>query len=189
MAAVTFSRRVLTGVVLIVGGALLALAALLRLATAPGPEAAEIIVIIADLAIAAAFVLLAIDTASLAARIALIVAAAGWLLFALGEIAGLPGDLGTVAALAAAGGALVAAILMRRGSDLGPIASIVFLVATILFAVLVFFQILGADLQGVGLLLTLLFAAGLVITGVLLARPIGSRPVAERPVTEDRPLP
>ncbi len=187
MATVTTSRRTtpslrtLTGIAFIVGGGLLALAALLGLAGSPASDSAHWVSFVADLAIAAGFGLLAFEVVNPPTRIALIVAAAGWLLFAVGEVAGLPGQLGTVAAIAAAGGGLVGAILLRAGDFLGARASLVFLVATALYAVLVFFQILGVDLQGVGLLLTLLFAAGLIITGVLLARP--GRPVAEtRPV-------
>ena len=177
MAAVV-SRRSLVGIAFIVGGALLALAALVGLAASPGPEVARVLSFVADLAIAAGFVLLALEVAAVATRVALIVAAAGWLLFALGELAGLPGQLGTVAAIAAAGGGLAAAILLRSSGFFGPRAAIVFLVATAAYAVLVFFGILGVDLQGVGLLLTLIFAAGLIVTGVLLQRGrAASRPV------------
>jgi hypothetical protein len=168
-------RRTLVGIAFIVGGALLALAALLGLAGGPVADGVRWVSFVADLAIALGFGLLAWEVVDQPARIAFIVAAAGWLLLAVGEIAGLPGELGTVAAIAAAGGGLVGAILMRPSGYFGPSASLVFLIATVIFAVLVFFEILGVDLQGVGLLLTLLFAAGLVITGVLLqqrARPI-----------------
>jgi len=169
------SRRTLAGIAFIVGGGLLALAALLGLAGSPVADSAHWVLFVADLAIAAGFGLLAFEVVNSLARIALIVAAAGWLLLAVGEVAGLPGQLGTVAAIAAAGGGLVSAILLRSGDLLGTRASLVFLIATAIYAVKVFFEILGADLQGVGLLLTLLFAAGLIVTGVLLqqrARPI-----------------
>lgn len=164
----TASRRTLTGIAFLVGGVLLALAAVLGIAPQPAPDIARFVAVLADLAVAGAFVLLAFDTVTQPARVAAIVAASGWVLFALGELAGLPGELGTVAALAAAGGALVTAILLRTGSELGPTAGLVLLIATALYAVLILFRILGADLQGVGLLLMLLFAAGLVIVGILL---------------------
>ena len=191
MATVTTSRRTtpslrtLAGIAFIVGGGLLALAALLQLPGSPVADGAQWVSFLADLAIAAGFALLAFEVVNFPARIALIVAAAGWLLFAVGEVAGLPGELGTVAAIAAAGGGLVSAILLRSDGLFGVRTSLVFLVATAIFAVLVFFQILGVDLQGVGLLLTLLFAAGLIVTGVLLVQP--SRRIGEgRPVADGR---
>lgn len=171
MADSTPSRRSLTAIALIVGGALLALAAALGLAGSPGPEIARILRILADLVVAAAFVLLAFGAVALPARIALGIAAAGWLLFAVGELAGLPGGVGTVAQLAAGGGALVGAILLRAAGWATPRVALVFLIATAVYAVLILFRILGVDLQGVGLLLELLFAAGLVVTGALLLRP------------------
>jgi hypothetical protein len=176
MATVTPSRRSLVGIAFIVGGALLALSALLGLAGGSVVEAVRWVSFLALLAIAVAFGLLAWEIVSRVARIAFIVAAAGFLLLAVGAVAGLPGQLGTVASIAAAGGALVGAILLRGDGYFGPRTSLVFLIATAIYAVLVFFQILGVDLQGVGLLLTLLFAAGLVVTGVLLQQ--RSRPVA-----------
>jgi hypothetical protein len=187
MATVTPSRRTtpsvrtLAAIAFIVGGALLALAALLGLAGSPAADNAHWVSFVADLAIAAGFALLAFEVVNSPTRIALIVAAAGWLLFAVGEVAGLPGQLGTVAAIAAAGGGLVSAILLRSSGLLGVRTSLVFLVATAIYAVLVFFQILGVDLQGVGLLLILLFAAGLIITGALLVQ-------RSRPITEPGPV-
>ena len=176
MATVTPSRRSLVGIAFIVGGALLALAALLGLAGDPVAEGVRWVSFLADLVIAVAFGLLAWEVVSRFARIAFIVAAAGWALLAVGALAGLPGQLGTVAAIAAAGGGLVGAILLRPNGYFAARASLVFLIATAIYAVLVFFKILGVDLQGVGLLLTLLFAAGLIVTGVLLqqrtARPV-----------------
>ena len=83
MAAVAVSRRSLIGIAFIVGGALIAVAALVGLAASPGPEAARVLSLIGDLAIAAGFVLLALEVVALPTRIAFIVAAAGWLLLAL----------------------------------------------------------------------------------------------------------
>lgn len=175
MATVTPSRRSPVGIAFIVGGALLALAALLGLAGGPVAEGVRWINFLAYLAIAVAFGLLAWEIVSRPARIAFIVASAGFLILAVGALAGLPGQLGTVASIAAAGGALVGAILLRPSGYFGARASLIFLIATAIYAVLVFFQILGVDLQGVGFLLTLLFAAGLIVTGVLLQQ--RSRPV------------
>jgi hypothetical protein len=170
------SRRTVLAVAFIVGGALLALAALVGLAPGPGGDIARVLRVLGDLAVAAAFVVLAIDLPALVIRIASIVAAAGWLLFAVGELAGLPGQLGTVAQLAAAGGGLVAAVFIRSTRAFPALAALVFLIATAIYAALVLLLILGVDVRGIGLVLGLAFAAGLITTGALL-------------VTRPRPVP
>jgi hypothetical protein len=174
MAAVSTSRRAAAGIAFVVAGALLLLHVVLNLAavTATGFW----LLLLAYLALAVAFLILAIASfRSTIARIALIVGAVGWLLLALGYVVALPSPLGTVAAIAAALGGVVAAIVLFVGKEITNNSAIAFIVTTIVAAIILLAGVAGTALGVFGTVLWIVFGLGLVITGVLFARTQGSR--------------
>lgn len=174
MAAVSTSRRSIAGIALVVAGALLLLDAVLDLAAGSAPG--NWLVAIAYLAIAVAFLILAIASfRNTIARIALIVAAVGWLLLALGYLVVVPAPLGMLAAIAAAVGGVVAAIVLYVGKEVVDVSAIAFIVTTIVAALILLAGVAGFALGTFGTILWIVFGVGLVVTGVLFARTHGSR--------------
>lgn len=174
MAAVSTSRRSLAGIILVIGGALLLLDIVLKLASV---GALGIwLTLLAYLAIGVAFLILAIASfRGTLARIALIVGAVGWLLLALGLVVALPAPLGTVAAIAAALGGLVGAIALYIGKEITNQSALAFIVTTVVAAIILLAGVAATGLGVFGTVLALIFAIGLIVTGLLFARSQGSR--------------
>ena len=174
MAAVSTSRRAIAGIVLAIAGALLLLQAILGFAnvTALGPWLG----VLANLAIGVAFLILAISSfRGTLSRIALIVAAVGFLLLALGAVVTLPSPIGTIALIAAALGTLVASVALYVGKEITNLTAIVFIVTAVVYALLVLAPFANLTLGTFGAVLALLFAIGVLVTGIMLARVQGSR--------------
>jgi hypothetical protein len=174
MAAVSNSRRSLAGIILAIAGALLLINAVLGFAavTALGVWPTTL----AYLAIGVAFLILAISSfRNTLARIALVVAAVGFLLLALGAVVALPSPIGMIAWIAAAVGTLVAAIVLYVGKEITNLSAIAFIATAVIFALLVFAPLLGLALGTFGSVLALLFAIGVLVTGILFARVQGER--------------
>jgi len=174
MAAVSTSRRSLAGIILAIAGAVLLIDIILGFAgvTALGvwPGA------LANLAIGVAFLILAIASfRGTLARVALIVAAVGFLLLALGALVELPSPIGTIAAIAAAVGTLVAAIALYVGKEITNLSAIAFIVTGVVLVILVLAPLAGLGLGAFGTVLAVLFALGLLVTGILFARVQGVR--------------
>jgi hypothetical protein len=174
MAAISTSRRAAAGIAFIVAGALLLLAVLLGVAGVGTFGAWP--TILGYLAIAVGFVILAVGSvANLVARIALIVGAVGWFLLALAPLVALPAGFGTFAALAAAAGGVVGAIVLYTGKEITDRSAIAFIVTTIVAAIILLAGVAGVGLGVFGQILALVFAAGLIVTGVLFYRVQRSR--------------
>ena len=174
MAAISNSRRAGAGIAFVVAGALILLHYLLALAnvTATGGW----LLFLAYLAIAVGFILLAVGSvANVVARIALIVGGVGWALLALGFLVGLPAGVGTIAAIAAAAGGVVGAIVLYTGKEITNRSAVAFIVTTIVAAIILLAGIAGLALGVLGTLLWIVFGVGLVLTGVLFYRVQGSR--------------
>jgi len=174
MAAISNSRRAAAGIAFVVAGALILLHYLLGLAGVS--VTGGWLLFLAYLAIAVGFILLAIGSvANVVARIALIVGGVGWALLALGFLVGLPAGVGTVAAIAAAAGGVVGAIVLYTGKEITNRSAIAFIVTTIVAAILLLAGIAGLALGVFGTLLWIVFGIGLIITGVLFYRVQGTR--------------
>ena len=108
------------------------------------------------------------------AKFSLFVAAVGWFvlgLLGLGLGLAFPGWVTTLAAVLAAVGTLIGAIVLYVGKEITNTAAIAFVVAALL-ALLVLLGVLGVFALGtIGTVLAILFAAALIIAGVLFRRP------------------
>jgi hypothetical protein len=175
MAAISNSRRAAAGIAFVVAGALILLWQVLALAAVGAlgywPT------VLAYLAIAVGLVILAIGSvANLVARIALIVGAVGWFLLALQPLVpAISGGVHTFAALAAAVGGVVGAIVLYTGKEITNRSAIAFIVTTIVAAIILLAGVAGVALGTLGSILWIVFGLGLVITGVLFYRVQGSR--------------
>jgi|GEM_PF-3185004 hypothetical protein len=166
MAALTRPGRTAAGIAFLAGGALVLLGLLLGLA---GIAGALVFALVANLPIAAGFGVLAFGVRALPARIALAVAAIGFLLTVLATILWVPA-LGTVGVLAAAVGGVVAAALVLTGGVVARWAAIALLVATIADALTVLPGLVGLGVGPLVPVLTVVFGAGLVVAGVFILR-------------------
>ena len=174
MAAISNSRRAGAGIAFVVAGALILLHYILALAnvTATGGW----LLFLAFLALPVGFILLAIGSvANVVARIALIVGGVGWALLALGYLVALPAGVGTIAAIAAAAGGVVGAIVLYTGKEITNRSAVAFIVTTIVAAIILLAGIAALGLGVFGTLLWIVFGVGLVLTGVLFYRVQGSR--------------
>ena len=166
MAVVSRSRRSVAGIVFVVAGALLLLGVILG---AAGVAQATWITALAELAIAAALVILAVGSiANLIARISLIAAAVGWLILALAPlIPQLPGGLVGVAAVVAAVGGILGSVVLLVGREITDRSAIAF-IATMIVAAIFLFGVIGVFALGqLAVLVTVLLGIGLVLTGIL----------------------
>ena len=127
MAKVSVSRRAVSGIIFIVAGALVVLAAILPLLSVAVPWLGAL----AYVAIAVALAVLGFGAVnSTLAKILLIAAAVGWLLLALvGLGIALPAVLVTIAAIVAGLGTLIAAIVLYVGKEITNMAAVAFIVA------------------------------------------------------------
>jgi hypothetical protein len=174
MAAVSTSRRSLTGIILIIAGALLLLAIILPLAGL----AVSWLGGLGYLALAVALILFAVGGVNARlTQILLIVAGIGWALLALASFGlALPAILITIAALVAGIGTVVAAILLYVGKEIRNTPAILFIVTAVL-GLLVLLPSFGvAALTGtLYTIIAVAFAIGLIVTGYLFTRKEGRR--------------
>lgn len=174
MAAVTNSRRSIAGITLVIAGALLLLDVVLGIAAVPALT--PWLRLLAYVGIAVAFLILAITSfRGTIARIALIVAAVGWVLLALVLVGALPAPLDAIAAIAAAIGSVVAAIALYVGKEIGNQSALAFIVTAIAAAIILIAAVAATGLGVFGTILWIVFALGLIITGMLFARAQGPR--------------
>lgn len=174
MAAVSTSRRSIAGIILIVAGALYLIGILLGLAgvVALGYWPA----LLANLGIGAAFLIMGIASfRNTLARIALVVGAVGWIFLALSFLVALPSPIGAIAAVAAAAGGVVAAIVLYVGKEITNRSAIAFILTTVVGAIILLAAVFGVALGTFGTVLAIVFALGLIVTGVLFARVQGDR--------------
>ena len=174
MAAVSTSRRSLTGLILIIAGVLLLLAIILPLAGLALPWLGGL----GYLAIAVALIVFAIGGVNATlSKILLIAAGVGWALLGLGGLGlALPGVLVTIAALVAGIGTVVAAILLYVGKEIRNTPAILFIITAVL-GLLVLLPSFGvAALTGtLYTIIAVAFAVGLIVTGYLFTRKEGRR--------------
>ena len=169
MAAVSTSRRALAGIILIIAGVLYALAVLLPLANVT----LSFLFPLAYLAIAVALVVLALGAVNgTVTKISLFVGAVGWFILALGGLFALPGVATTIAAVLAALGTLIGAIVLYVGKEVTNTAALAFVITAII-AVLLLLPVLVPTIAfgAVAVVIAIAFAVALVITGVLFRRP------------------
>jgi hypothetical protein len=173
MAALPPSRRSAAGFAFLAAGALVLLgilAGLSGVALGPWPHA------LAWLAVGVGFVILAVSvTANTAARVGFSLGAAGWFLLGLAEAGSglLPVPIPVVAGAAAIGG-VIGAVMLRVGKEITDVAGIVFIVTLVVAAVLIGGLFVGPPIE-YGMVLTITFAAGLVVTGYLFLRVLRRR--------------
>jgi hypothetical protein len=165
MAAVSTSRRSTAGIVFLVAGILLALAIILPLA---GLKVGGWLIAIAYLAIAVAFAILGIGAVNATlTKVMLIAAAVGWAILGLNAFGlSLPGVLITIAALVAGVAGLIGAIVLYVGKEVRNLPAIIFIVTTAL-GLLYLLPVIGVGLAGLGTIIAVLFAAGLIVSGIL----------------------
>ena len=175
MAKVSTSRRATSGIVFIIAGALVVLAAILPLLSV----SVSWLGAIAYLALAVAFGVLGLGAVNnTVAKICLIAAAVGWAILGLAGLGlALPAVLITIAAILAGVGGLVGAIVLYVGKEITNMAAVAFIVATALGLIVLLAGPLGVFPLGaqIGLVLVILFGAALIVTGVLFRRPEGRR--------------
>jgi hypothetical protein len=175
MAAISRSRRSTAGIALIVAGALLVLLALFPL-VAPAMTL-QWVALLAEAAMVVAYVILALGAVNnTVAKVALFAAAAGWAVIALAGLGiALPAVLITVAVVVAAIAGVVGAIVLYVGKEITNRPALIFVVATALGAIYLLASIgtfAGVDL---GLVITELFGAALIVAGVFFRRTEGRR--------------
>ncbi|MGE3192711.1 MAG: hypothetical protein AB7K08_04500 [Microbacteriaceae bacterium] len=172
MAAVSTSRRSLTGLLLIIAGALLLLAIILPLAGL----AVSWLGGLGYLVLAVALIVFAIGGVNaMLTKVLLIVSGVGWALLALGAFGlALPGVLVTIAALVAGIGTVVAAIVLYVGKEIRNTPALFFIITAVL-GLLVLLPSFGvAALAGtLYTIIAVAFAVGLIVTGYLFTRKEG----------------
>ncbi|MEP6481912.1 MAG: hypothetical protein ABJA94_07890 [Rhodoglobus sp.] len=172
MAALSRSRRATAGIALIVAGVLFLLTVLLPLVGVTFLWLG----LLADVAMTVALAILGIGAVnSTLTKIALFVGAAGWAILALAGLVMLPAGVGTFAAIIAAAGGLVGAIVLYTGKEITNRPAGVFIASMILAAIFLLKTIGILPLGSLETLLIILLGAALIIAGVLFGRTEGSR--------------
>ena len=173
MAAISRSRRSTSGIALIVAGALFLLVVLLPLVGVSLPW----LVLLADAAMVVAFVVLALGAVNnTVAKIALFAGAVGWAILALAGLGiALPAPLATLAAVVAAIGGLVGAIVLYVGKEITNRAALLFVVATALGVLFLLNAIGTLPLGTLGTVVAVLFGAALIVAGMFFRRTEGRR--------------
>lgn len=171
MAKVSVSRRGISGIIFIIAGALVVLAAILPLL---GVSVAWLGAL-GYVGIAVALAVLALGGVnSTLTKVLLIAAAVGWLLLALvGLGIAIPAVLVTIAAVLAGLGTLVGAIVLYVGKEITNTAALAFIIAAVLGLILLLASPLGVFPLTGNLLLVLivLFGVALIVTGIIFRRP------------------
>lgn len=165
MAAISRSRRATAGIAFIVAGAAIALAALLPLAGVSLPWLYPI----GYAAIAVGLVVLALGAVnSVVTKISLFVGALGWAVLVVTNLGiALPGAVGTAGVVLAALGTLVGAIVLYTGREIVNTSALVFVVTAIVAALYLLARVGLFSLGQFGAVVTIVLAAGLILTGVL----------------------
>jgi hypothetical protein len=127
------------------------------------------LVFIAYAALAVAFVVLFLGRSDLLARLAFIVAAVGWAILAIAEVAGV-GPLITIGIILALIGTVVAGIMVFVRNLFSRSASVAFLVAAIAAGLLLLSELVSFLPATLSLILEVIFGIMLIITGVLAGR-------------------
>lgn len=164
MAAISVSRRAISGIVLIVAGALFLLHAVLPLLGVTLP----VFFFLAEIAIAIAYLILGLGAVNnTVAKISLVAAAIGWLLLVLTLVLPLPGVLITIAWVVAGVGGLLGAVVILVGREVANTSALVFVIATALglLALLATFGVLALGSLATAVLA--LFGVALIATGLL----------------------
>jgi hypothetical protein len=169
MAAVSTSRRSLTGLLLIIAGVLLLLAIILPLAGL----AVSWLGGLGYLALAVALIVFAIGGVNATlTKVLLIVSGIGWAVLALGAFGlALPSILVLIAAIVAGVGTVVAAIVLYVGKEIRNLPAILLIITAVL-GLLVLLPSFGVAALA-GTLYTIIqvaFAVGLIVTGYLFTR-------------------
>jgi hypothetical protein len=172
MAAVSTSRRSLTGLLLIIAGVLLLLAIILPLAGL----AVSWLGGLGYLALAVALIVFAIGGVNATlTKVLLIVSGIGWAVLALGAFGlALPSILVLIAAIVAGVGTVVAAIVLYVGKEIRNLPAILLIITAVL-GLLVLLPSFGVAALA-GTLYTIIqvaFAVGLIVTGYLFTRKEG----------------
>jgi hypothetical protein len=163
MAAVSTSRRALAGIILIIAGALLAIAIILQLLAVAFPYLGAL----AHIAIAVALVVLAVGAVnSTVAKIALFAGGVGWLILGvIGLGLALPAPFPLIAAVLAALGTLIGAIVVYVGKEVANTPALAFVVTAIVGVIYLLPSLGITALASISLLIAIVFAAALIITG------------------------
>jgi hypothetical protein len=164
----TAPNRPLVAWLFIIAGALLLIEFVVTLVFL---SASPLLTFIAFAALTIAFLFLFLGRAGdTLLRVAFLVAAVGWALLTLAQIIPGFGTVGSVASLLALVGTLGSGILVFLRHHFTRNADTVFLVTSIVAALLLLNGIRGILPGALNTILTVLFAAGLVFTGVLVRR-------------------
>jgi hypothetical protein len=169
MAAVSTSRRSLTGLLLIIAGVLLLLAIILPLAGL----AVSWLGGLGYLALAVALIVFAVGGVNATlTKVLLIVSGVAWAVLALGAFGlALPSVLVLIAAIVAGVGTVVAAIVLYVGKEIRNLPALLFIITAVL-GLLVLLPSFGVAALA-GTLYTIIqvaFAVGLIVTGYLFTR-------------------
>jgi hypothetical protein len=171
MAKVSVSRRAVSGIIFIIAGALVVLAAILPLLSV----SVSWLGALGYVAIAVALAVLALGGVnSTLTKVLLIAAAVGWLLLALAGLGlAIPAVLITIAAVLAGLGTLIGAIVLYVGKEITNTAALAFIIAAVLGLILLLAAPIGVFPLTGNLLLVLqvLFGVALIVTGVIFRRP------------------
>jgi hypothetical protein len=125
--------------------------------------------VIADAALFLAFLFLFIGRSTgLVARVFFLIAAVGWALLAIGGVVSL-GVILTVGVILALAGTLIGGILAFTGKIFGRIANIVFLLAAIVVALVLFNQLVPYLSGTLAIIVVALYALLLLVSGILIA--------------------
>lgn len=171
MAALSRSRRSAAGIALIVAGASVMLSVLLPLVNIALPWLGAL----GYAALALSLVILALSAVkNVAAKISLFTGAVGFAILALAGLGiGLPGIVVwnvAVGATLAALGFLVGAIVLYVGKQITNTAALLFVIASILGAIILLGLAATLGLGAFGTILTFAFGAALAVAGVYIRR-------------------
>lgn len=168
MTAVSTSRRAAAGIALIISGALFLLAVILPLAGVSVPWLQGL----AYAVLAVALVILALGAVNnTVAKIALFVGAVGFAILALLSFGlALPAILVTVAAVLAALGFLVGAIVLYVGKEVSNISAIIFVVAAVLAAIILLTMAAATSLGVFATVLLVALGIALIVAGLYFRR-------------------
>jgi hypothetical protein len=160
-------RRPIVGLLIALAGLLAGISLIVVLVASATPGAW--IVVITDAALFVAFLFLFIGRSTgMIARVFFLIAAIGWLLLAIGGAVTL-GVLLTVGVILALAGTLIGGILAFTGKIFGRTANIVFLLAAIVVAIVLFNQLVPFLGGTIAIIVVALYALLLLVSGILIA--------------------
>ena len=171
--AVSNSRRGIAGIALIISGALFLLAVILPYLNVTFPY----VTTLAEIALVVALAFLAVGAVNNnIVKVSLFAAAAGWAVLALSTLGlSIPSGVLQIAAVVAAVGGVVGAIVLYTGKEVRNRPAIVFIVAMALAALFLLSLVGVLSLGQLGLIVAVLFGAALIVAGVLFRQSERSR--------------